>query len=596
MECSRYILPVRFSYLNTVYQGKEMMSNYKLVTIDQRFLAETVARTGQERILQKGTRSYVGLYDEKENWYIPLRANLSLKKPKGTFFPTPFKTDNPHFKNPGLDFQYALFVPQESILEIKNTLPNEQKKFIEEHKEEIKNKFSQYILSIEHLNKKSFPYLVAAAPLFPEGIEKIKNENIKEVTVDKEMDKNKYSNQHKSQHKNQYQVKKKFVKIPTESKIAARNTSILAYAASNGIDLDQKSHDAYRVRGTKIEISKRKNVFSDWSSTHRNSRNHSGGVVNFAMYMEDIDYTEAVQRVLEVEGSGSLDIASQEREDFEMPHIFSESFQEARDYLTNERKIDSEIIDTLHGADLIKQTHNGEVGFVWANGGEDIGLTLQGTEKIKYIETVFEAIDEVTDKTVYPWLLKSPGQKEGCLAKGISPSREEAKEALTLEREQQRQFVKRIWRNSGNGEGHGFNFCQGVNLKKDAPIIVTLQEAAIDSISYQELFGQKFQDSRVIFQSMEGLKENIAINSLRRVEEKYGKKADMVIIATDNDKAGNEKALHLKEILENDGYVVKRHSPTHGKDWNEQLKYQKSNRSIGKNIKQEPKSPQKKLK
>lgn len=78
-----------------------------------------------------------------------------------------------------------------------------------------------------------------------------------------------------------------------------------------------------------------------------------------------------------------------------------------------------------------------------------------------------------------------------------------------------------------------------MNLKKDAPIIVTFQEAAIDSISYQELFGQKFQNSRVIFQSLEGIKENIAINSLRRVEEKYGKKADMVIVATDNDKAGN---------------------------------------------------------
>lgn len=577
MECSRYILPVRFFYLNKVYQGSERMSTYKLVTIDQRFLAETVARTGQERILQKSTRSYVGLYDEKENWYIPLRANLSPKKPKGTFFPTPFKTENPHFKNPGLDFQYALFAPQEAVLEIRNTLPTEQKKFIEKHQQEIKNKFSQYLLSIEHLNKKSLPYLVAAAPLFPEGIEKIKKQNLKERTVYKKMDKNIHENNYNNQRKNQYQVKKKFVKIPTEAKIAARNTSILAYAASNGIDLEQKSHDAYRVAGTKIEISKRKNVFSDWSSTPRNGRNHSGGVVNFAMYMENINYSEAVHRVLEVEGSGSFNIASQERSPFEMPRIFSESFQKARDYLINERMIDPSIIDTLHSAGLIQQTQNGEVGFVWANGKEDVGLTLQGTEKIKYVETIFEAEDQNTGKNVYPWLLKNPGQKEGCIAKGISESRKEAQNSLNQEKKKQRQYMKRIWRNSGNGENHGFNFCQGVGLDKDAYSIVTLQEAAIDSISYQELFGQEFPDARVIYQSMEGLKENVAINCLQRFEEKYGKKADLVIIATDNDNAGNEKAHHLKEVLEKNGYLVKRHVPTQGKDWNEQLKYQKSN-------------------
>lgn len=86
------------------------MSTFKLVTIDQRFFAETIARTGSEQLLEKASRSYIGIYNEEINWYIPLRARLSLKKPKGTYYPTPFKTDNPHFKRPGLDFEKSIFV------------------------------------------------------------------------------------------------------------------------------------------------------------------------------------------------------------------------------------------------------------------------------------------------------------------------------------------------------------------------------------------------------------------------------------------------------------------------------------------------------
>lgn len=85
--------------------------NYKLVTLDQRFIAETIARTGSEQLLDKLTRSYVGLYDNQESWYLPLRANIGKNKPPGFFFETPFPTDNPHFKRPGIDFEKALFVP-----------------------------------------------------------------------------------------------------------------------------------------------------------------------------------------------------------------------------------------------------------------------------------------------------------------------------------------------------------------------------------------------------------------------------------------------------------------------------------------------------
>lgn len=150
------------------------MATYKLVTIDQRFTAETIARTGSEQLLEKAMRSFVGLYNEEESWYIPLRANLGKKKPTEASFETPFKTTNPHFKKPGLDFQKAVYVPLEYVMEIKNTLPEEQSKLIFDNQEVIRNKFEDYVLSVDSMEKDNNNYLFSTVPLFPEGIEKIK--------------------------------------------------------------------------------------------------------------------------------------------------------------------------------------------------------------------------------------------------------------------------------------------------------------------------------------------------------------------------------------------------------------------------------------
>ena len=150
------------------------MTSFKLVTIDQKFTAEQIARTGSEQLINKAMRSFVGLYNEDENWYIPLRSNLGKKKPKEVIFETPFETNNLHFKKPGLDFEKSIYVPIEYVIPIKNTLPLEQSKIIFEHQEEIRDKFEKYVLSIERMDKTSPSYLFSTVPLFPEGIKKIK--------------------------------------------------------------------------------------------------------------------------------------------------------------------------------------------------------------------------------------------------------------------------------------------------------------------------------------------------------------------------------------------------------------------------------------
>ncbi|WP_311444082.1 hypothetical protein [Fannyhessea vaginae] len=150
------------------------MSRYKLAYIDTSFIVETIARTGIEQLLTKDNRPYVGIYDSVNNWYIPLRSNIGFKKPIGSYYRTPFKTNNPHFVNPGLDFQKSLFVPSDSVIEIRNTLPREQAQFIESHLDDIQQKFESYVLSVDSLNHNSPSYLYSTIALFPEGVEHLK--------------------------------------------------------------------------------------------------------------------------------------------------------------------------------------------------------------------------------------------------------------------------------------------------------------------------------------------------------------------------------------------------------------------------------------
>lgn len=148
-----------------------------LVTIKETAIAEIVAATGSEQLIDKATRrNFVGLYDENTNWYIPLRANLGRKKPQGAVFDTPFKTINPHFKRPGLDFQKAIYLEKDGVLPIRNTLPKEQSEFLEAHQADVKRAFEQYILKVANHEMSDNQYFMSTPSLFPEGIEKIRQQ------------------------------------------------------------------------------------------------------------------------------------------------------------------------------------------------------------------------------------------------------------------------------------------------------------------------------------------------------------------------------------------------------------------------------------
>ncbi|WP_460058084.1 hypothetical protein [Pseudolactococcus yaeyamensis] len=109
---------------------------------------------------------------------IPLRANVNAKAPSETYYLTPFKTDNPHFKNPGLDFQKAVFLDlaDETMFSyIDPPIPSNQLSFIKNNLNDLELKFETFVLSIEDYPQNSRMYRFSTVPFFPEGIQKIKD-------------------------------------------------------------------------------------------------------------------------------------------------------------------------------------------------------------------------------------------------------------------------------------------------------------------------------------------------------------------------------------------------------------------------------------
>ncbi|WP_396420327.1 toprim domain-containing protein [Lactococcus cremoris] len=383
------------------------------------------------------------------------------------------------------------------------------------------------------------------------------------------------------QNKQTYQ-KKGFKRISDEQVENAKNTSILAYAQAQGIQLEKTAQNEYRVSGTKIKFSTDKNLFSDYAGNTRNNGNkESGDVIAFAKYMKGLNFGQAVRDVLGTEGAGTYEV-SQEQVPFSMPKsiINPEHFEEGMIYMTKDRMIDSNMVLDLYRSGLIRQTKNGEVAFIWANGAEDVGLTLQGTQPLDYRSQITE-----NEKGGYDWKtgIGSKGLEKYPLKTDHAETYEQAEEAVAEDIAHRRPFKKQIWKNSTPKKG--FNFTKTVPKEQMTKSSLSLGESAIDCISFAENQAERFREPGhlAVFQSLEGAHTKLAtaVQAVEDFKTKYGQLPDEVIIATDNDKDGNLvedkfKALPAVQEYMKQGVKVVRAKPDHGKDWNDALKFSKS--------------------
>ncbi|MDF7637326.1 ArdC-like ssDNA-binding domain-containing protein [Leuconostocaceae bacterium ESL0958] len=148
----------------------------KIKLISSDFLKKERERTGSKQFLAKSTRPYLGLYDEKNDWFIPLVAKLREQSPHGSSFPTPVRGDNKHLKDPGLNFEKAIFVGASHTIDLPPGIVHPtQITFIQSHQTDIQIAFQAYLKRLINQSVHSNAVKFTTIKYYPEGIKRILN-------------------------------------------------------------------------------------------------------------------------------------------------------------------------------------------------------------------------------------------------------------------------------------------------------------------------------------------------------------------------------------------------------------------------------------
>lgn len=258
---------------------------------------------------------------------------------------------------------------------------------------------------------------------------------------------------------------------------------------------------------------------------YRFSRQEGGDAIAFVQYMDDtLSFKQAVLK-LNNEDYISLPNKEIEPEPYEYQDNEVDEFDQAYNYLVNERKIDPILVESLKGKGLLAQDHYNNVVFKWSDfeTGELVGANAQGTGHVKEGERSF----------------------------------------------------KKIQRNSTRGKG--FNVVRG------HPKHIKFFESSIDMMSYMTLNQEIEEDTWYV--SMEGLKDSVVKESLQTVGRHMGEMKEQdeemtiesISFCVDNDEAGRDFAhSYIDSLVLDHGdekKLLELDVPEEG-DWNDALKQQ----------------------
>lgn len=122
-----------------------------------------------------------------------------------------------------------------------------------------------------------------------------------------------------------------------------------------------------------------------------------------------------------------------------------------------------------------------------------------------------------------------------------------------------------------NGEPFRRNFtgCKwGFNIMNGNPSTMTIFEAPIDLLSYMTIYkNDKDKLNNNILIATGGTNRTLIMDNIKILKEKGLKR---IVVATDNDKTGEETYQWVKETFEKEGLIVDREKPAN-KDWNDDL-------------------------
>lgn len=154
----------------------------------------------------------------------------------------------------------------------------------------------------------------------------------------------------------------------------ARKISIVDIAMQNGIDLVQESRKQYRVADNhSLVITTDKNLWIE------NNGSYGGGPIDFVQKVVGVEnFKEAVRMITENDYEEAK-ISNEPKGPFVYSKENEAHFSKAKDYLVNERGIDSEIVTYLHGKGLLQQDKRNNLLMMWNDEGKTVGCSEKGT-------------------------------------------------------------------------------------------------------------------------------------------------------------------------------------------------------------------------
>lgn len=314
----------------------------------------------------------------------------------------------------------------------------------------------------------------------------------------------------------------------------ANDTHIIDYIQSKGENLKKEGKYHRLAEHDSLII----NNNGKWFWNSRNVGNF--GAISFAREFYGLSFQDAVRDIngQEITNEANYDNVEDDRP-FEYPHQYEKDTQDnAIRYLQKERGISEGTITTLIQSGIIAEDQKNNVVFKWKD--------------------------------------RETGDITGAERLGTEPMEDGS-------------YFKQIVTNS-KYDG-GFEFQVG------KPNKIAFFESPIDALSYYEMY----KPTNTRFKAMSGLKDRSlarGIKDLAKELQQENKEIEKVIIAVDNDEAGDNFANKWVNMFN----ISERHTP-HENDWNDDLKvaltqadYQKPSNERGKKKMPRKKTPEKRKK
>lgn len=307
---------------------------------------------------------------------------------------------------------------------------------------------------------------------------------------------------------------------------AARSNveGVLSYLRSHGEDVVQVGSNEYSIKAirgdrnstTSLRINADKGIFI------RNSNGNKGDMIDYLRMEHGMSFHEAVETLT--------------------PNWHENTYSRPIDYAVQNREKPSQIVSRPHTA-----------------GKESDYYQLNESKNAPRVIAYLTKTRGISSQTVF-WLLNKNLLAQDSRGNAVFRILDEKGEWKGAERRGTMTFGDKAFKNSTPETGYGFTLTFGTPKK------LCIFEAAIDTISFYEIYKDKVKDMALV--SIAGTqKETTLHETIKRYKEQYGIEEKNIVFCVDRDEGGDKFIQKWKDVYKSGVFRVR--EPF--KDWNELL-------------------------